>query len=171
MAESPSPCVCSSCLAPWTPRQRCPDRWTTMKSKCFWMFFCLHLPDLCLLFILGHFFTVGEVELLDILVPALFNYLFVLTYIVMSYACMLVNMIFFSLIICLVYWLCILAWVNFMRAGVFECTCVCVLVCFWVPKCKDLLWETAPMAGACHLLARSSSARIITCFELSATWI
>ena len=54
---------------------------------------CLHLPDLCLLFILGHFFTVGEVELLDVLVPALFNYLFVLTYIVMSYACMLVNML------------------------------------------------------------------------------
>ena len=57
------------------------------------MFFCLHLPDLCLLFILGHFFTIGEVELLDVLVPALFNYLSVLTYIVMSYDCMLVDML------------------------------------------------------------------------------
>ena len=54
---------------------------------------CLHLPDLCLLFILGHFFTVGEVKLLDVLVPALFNYLSVLTYIVMSYAYMIVDML------------------------------------------------------------------------------
>ena len=57
------------------------------------MFFLLHLPDLCLLFILGHFFTVGEVKLLDVLVPALFNYLSVLTYIVMSYAYMIVDML------------------------------------------------------------------------------
>ena len=39
-------------------------------------FFYLHLPDLCLLFILGHFFTVGEVKLLDVLVPALSDYFF-----------------------------------------------------------------------------------------------
>ena len=57
------------------------------------MFFCLHLPDLCLLFILGHFFTVGEVKLLDVLVPALFNYFSVPTYIVVSYAYMIVDML------------------------------------------------------------------------------
>ena len=36
--------------------------------------FCLHLSDLCLLFILGHFFTVREVKLLDVLVPELVNF-------------------------------------------------------------------------------------------------
>ena len=51
---------------------------------------CLHLPDLCLLFILGHFFTVGEVKLLDVLVPALLNYFFcanIYSYEVCLHAC------------------------------------------------------------------------------------
>ena len=86
-------------------------------------------------------------------------------YIVMSYACMLVDMLGFLSVH--LFWC---AWILcarvYLSALVFACFCVSVC-----QSVKDLLWETAPMAGACHLLARSSSARIITCFEVSAAWI
>ena len=82
------------------------------------MFFCLHLPDLCLLFILGHFFTVGEVELLDVLVPTSLNY-FLCANIYMNELCL--HACRYVWFIGCVFW-CGCIWVRFcLRACVFLC--------------------------------------------------
>ena len=48
----------------------------TVKIKLFFFSFSItYLANFCLLFIFGHFFTIGEVKLLNVLVPELFMFL------------------------------------------------------------------------------------------------